>query len=482
MNLALDPARRPGRRTIASSDPLEPYVASASDPWDAAKAAHLARRTGFGATPEEVRRLVSLGLERAVAERLDFPEAEPELDLAIRAQGSVLGVDGMGGGADGLRAWWVFRMAYTRHPLRERLALLWHDHFACAESKVVRGALLCAQNELFRRLARASFGELLASVARDGAMLVFLDNRLNHRERPNENWSRELCELFTLGLDRYTQEDVREIARAFTGWSTPAAHLPQFLFRPEDHDPGDKRVFGVPLRGRSGEAGVEEGDEVLARILAREDCARFLAGKLCAWFVSSRPRPELQAALAGRLFASGYSIHECLRALFASRAFYDAENRFTLYKNPLELAVSAVRALAVQNAHLLSLERSAERMGMLLFEPPSVAGWPEGEDWIQPGHLIERCNFALALASLPHTRHPVAGSPALDLDLLAPSASRRAGELVDELCERILQRPLRAEQRQNLVRHIDRMPREPRRERVRAALHLLLSTPEFALA
>jgi uncharacterized protein (DUF1800 family) len=218
--------------------------------WNAQTAAHLARRAGFGATPEEIEQLATLGPEAAVASFVDLPAEDSELELEIRSVGGELGdiVEREGVSSyeivDRLRDWWLYRMVATRAPLRERLTLCWHDHFATQESKVKRAPLLLQQNRMLRSLAAGRFGELVHAVARDAAMLVFLDNRLNVRANPNENWARELLELFTLGIDRYSQRDVTELSRVFTGWSTPDVKSVDFIFVPAEHgaaEQGDGR-------------------------------------------------------------------------------------------------------------------------------------------------------------------------------------------------------------------------------------------------
>src|SRR5476649_1086071 len=201
---------------------LEPYQPTVEDPWDREKAAHLLRRAGFGGPAAEIERLVQLGFERAVDALVDFDAEDPDLERLIHATGGALGDidDPERPGQpliENVRLWWLFRMVHTRSPLREKLTLLWHDHFACQENEDLRATLVLQQNRLFRTHAAGSFRELLHAVARDPAMLMFLDNRTNDKEHPNENWARELMELFTLGIDRYTQKDVVAIARAFTG-------------------------------------------------------------------------------------------------------------------------------------------------------------------------------------------------------------------------------------------------------------------------
>lgn len=462
--------------------------------FDRAAAAHLARRAGFGALPEELDRLVEMGLEAAVASFVDFPAEEPALDAAQREHGTALDdleqtVSGAQDAVARLRVQWLWRMVATAHPLRERLALLWHDHFATAESKVIRVGLLREQYRTFQRLGAGSFRELLGAVARDPAMLVYLDNRVSKKKHPNENFARELFELFSLGIHNYTQRDVAEAARVFTGWTTKIRDEGPFVFDPAIHDANDKLVLGQSIPGRGGAAGEREGDELLDVVARREECARFVATKLGTWFVAHEPPAELVDELAASFTAHGTSIRETLRDLFRSERFYAEEHRFRLYKNPVDWAVSAARLVGLSNAHLLGLDGRLARMGMKLFEPPSVAGWETGRSWIQSSLLAQRYELALALASIAHSRRTVFGAAAADFDALAGGVEEDAGRLCDRLGERFLQRPLAEGARAVVVEHLELdAPLAPgaaasaRRERTRALVHLLLCSPEFALA
>jgi uncharacterized protein (DUF1800 family) len=485
-------------------DALRPFQASPADPWDERKAAHLARRAGFGATPAERAQLSALGMQAAVARFVDFPAVDQGLEERLRAVGPALDISDIPRGAYGeevssrVRRAWIFRMVHGAAPLQEKLALLWHDHFACQISKVVRVRLMRNQNELFRRAGAGSFRALVKAVARDPAMLVYLDNRVSVRANPNENWARELMELFTLGVDRYGQEDVRAVARAFTGWTTEAPDSDAFEFEPKTHDGADKTLFGETLRGRQDRAGLEEGDEALDRLLARPDCAPFIAAHLLAWFGDEAPAPEIVAALAQRLRATDWSIRETLRALFSSAWFYAEERRFARIRNPVELLIGNARLLEVQNAHLAGLEMHLGSLGMNLFEPPSVAGWDQGEVWIEPGSVAPRFNLALALSELPHAGRAITGRTSIDLDQLSEGREEDAPALVRALANRLLGRALAAEQEQTIVAYLEtetpllppgagggddaKRARDLRRARVRAALHLVLCAPQIVFA
>lgn len=461
--------------------------------WNPEAAAHLARRAGFGARPAELARLVQLDREAAIAQYLNFPRTNDGLEEEMYQVGGTLTDFGNGVGADTsqvvalARASWVYRMVRESDPLREKLTLFWHDHFACQRSKIIRLYQYMGQIETFRWHAIGSFRELLVAVAKDVGMLAYLDNRLSDARNPNENWSRELLELFTLGVDNgYEQQDVYELARIFTGWTTSDLNLSDFRFDPALHDSKDKVLFGEHLEGRSGEAGVEEGIEAIERILAKPECAEYIAGKLIAWFSNHEPAPEQIRDVARVFRKSDYSIHAALEVVFNSSWFFAPANRLNRFKNPIELVVSAARLLEIQNPHLAELENHARTLGMELFEPPSVAGWDHGSAWVNSASTVTRAQFALRMSSLPTSPLIVTGSAAIDLGALAGSSENDA-QLVSELSERLLQAqfPEHAVVEEYLAQF--EAPahwsiEQVRGEKVRATIHLILMSPRFAIA
>jgi uncharacterized protein (DUF1800 family) len=433
---------------------LEPWLPSVAEPWDRERAARLARRAGFGASPPEVEELAQLGLEAAVGRLLDFPDEDPVLERELALQGSPL-VEYPSEGGSGQpqvgdeRAWWIYRMARGAHPAQERLTLFWHHHFACQQSEELAAGLMLGQNRLFRRLGAGSFRELLGAVARDPAMLVFLDGRKNVCEKPNENWARELMELFTLGLDRYTQRDVVAVARIFSGWGLSEERSPRFEFHERSHDPGPRQVLGRAIAP----GGEEQGDALLDLLLDQPSCAGFLARKLLRWYLEDEPSTALCFAFGECLRAHDWSVREALRTLFLSRCFHALRDDRPLFKTPADFVISAVREYGIQNPHLLELPRTLRALGMDLFHPPSVAGWELGPSWIHAGSVLLRAQFADQIAALPNSSRALVGTAALDLDRIADELGIGAAA-----------------------------GREERHARTRAALRIRLAEPEFALA
>jgi len=403
----------------------------ASD-WTPQRARHLLDRAGFGGPPEEVARLAAMPPEGAVAWFIDFnaidnshlrpfehsgiydpsltpfPPTRPAATRLAEETGSAMGVDAKPAGprrlqpvADRfffwLRAsmletrrvanWWADRMVATNRPLEEKLALFWHGHFASSEEKVRDYRKMLGQVTLFKEHAVGNFGTLLSAVARDPGMLVYLDAGQNLKSRPNENFGRELMELFTMGVGNYTEQDLREAARAFTGWRDNDL---SFHIDDAQHDDGQKTVLG-----HTGPLG---GQEVLDIILAQPATATFIAGKLYRFLVRDELSSQFQGQLSDLLRANNYEIAPFLRTVFLSRDFYSPASVGTHIKGPVELVVSTYRRLGLAaTPGMPDFNSSSTDLGQALLNPPTVAGWSQGRAWITPGSLLARGNFARAV-------------------------------------------------------------------------------------
>ena len=376
--------------------------------------AHLMRRAGFGATREELDTYAANGYEATVESLLDPPDTDWLGDDMVRrfdleASGMI--------NAPGSSRNWVYRMITTNAPLLDKMALFWHGMFATGVPKVINGRVLYDQINTFRRHGMDSFDSILVRLAKDPAMIVWLDNQENHSHAINENWARELLELFSMGVGNYTEDDIKECARAFTGWTIgnteymmvrsqrdsdwPYGRIAyHFDYRPEDHDDGEKSFLG--------HRGNFNGDDIIDIICQQESTARFISRHLYHYFVADEPAvpawpytpprdPEAIDALVQTYFESGYDIRSVLRVLFNSDFFKSEDVRYKKVKGPAEYLVGVLRMTGefdMPRRDMIPRYRQTVWMGQELSNPPSVEGWHEGVEWIDTGTLIERINFA----------------------------------------------------------------------------------------
>lgn len=396
--------------------------------WNYDTAAHLLERAGFGGTPEQISVLALMQPAEAVrllvhfdpaAEGLPgfdhsgifepgldpFPPSRPATTQLARENGEALGVKVKAGGNRPLQPvvnkffywlrassletnrvayWWANRMVASEQPLQEKLALFWHGHFAVNEGKVRDYRKTLKQLELFHARGSGSFRDLMVAVAQDPAMLAFLDAGVNVKGAPNENFAREIMELFTMGVGNYTEQDIREAARAFTGWNFDGL---EFVVNTDQHDDGEKRFLG--------QIGNFDGVEVIDIIMEQPVTAEYIAGKLYRFFVRQSLSPDLQTELGNILREADYNVAALLETVFLSRDFYSPASVGTHIKSPVELAVSTYRKLGLDNAPgVPDFNNVTGVLGQRLLRPPTVAGWAEGQAWITPGLLLERGNFA----------------------------------------------------------------------------------------
>jgi len=356
---------------------------------DTRKLGHLLRRAGFGARPAEWTDYAKMGVAGAT-QRLLHPESIPDpLDETLQdIQGDYVDFDDIGS----LRKWWMYRMSHTPRPLEEKMTLFWHNHFATANYKVDHPRWMWGQNQTLRRHALGNFRTMLQAVSRDPAMLVWLDGVDNKKGRPNENYGRELLELFTMGVGSgYTERDVQEAARAFTGWRFDR-DTGQFHFDAGQHDDGPKTFLG--------QTGAFNGDDILDIVVKQPATAQFLCTKLFKFFVHETPAPADIAPLTRTYFASGYDVRAVVGAILTGPAFFSEAAFQGKIKSPTEYVVTALRTLdapfAVTNNNLLG---AAHAMGQELFNPPNVKGWPGGKTWMNTMTLITRVNFASTLTN-----------------------------------------------------------------------------------
>ena len=429
----------------ASPDGQDDLRPMADAQWSSAAAAHLLQRAGFGGRPDEIAALTALGPREAVRRLVrwqsvpedfvafdesdlhdpglePFPASRPAATDAAKRDGQAIGVATKPAGNRRLQPvtnkffywlrasrlethrlayWWAQRMLVTPRPLQEKMALFWHGHFATSEEKVRDYRKMLRQNTLFRERGNGSFRELLIGVAQDPAMLTYLDAGVNVKGAPNENFAREIMEMFTLGVGHYTELDIREAARAFTGWN---AQDLTFTIDPARHDDGIKRVLG--------REGPLDGVKVIDILLAQPAAAEFIAGKLYTYFVRQELSPALRAELGTRFRASRYDIAGLLETIFMSRDFYSEASVASRIRPPVELVVTTYRQAGLRQVPgVPDFNEVTESLGQKLFYPPTVAGWAQGRSWITPGLLIARSNFAYDLVYpdinfLPPDRYP----------------------------------------------------------------------------
>jgi len=376
---------------------LPSHAASAVLGTDGAR--HLLNRTGFAALPGEIDAYAGLTREQAVDRLLAGVRTEaatapppwtadafeslrrlrnmtPEERQAVQRERRQKALD--------LKAWWIEEMRTTPTPLTEKMTLFWHNHFVSAEQKVREPVLMYHQNQLLRRYAVGNFGTLLHEVARDPAMVIYLDSASNRKGQPNENFAREVMELFTLGEGRYTEQDIKEAARAFTGWSIDP-DSGQFVFRRFQHDDAVKTVLG--------RTGSLNGDDVLDILLAQPRTAEYVVEKLWREFVSPTPDAAEVARVARAFRDSRYDTRVALRALLTSDAFYAPGNRASLVKSPVELVVGTLRQFNITTGEMLPFAFTLAQLGQNLFAPPNVKGWPGGDAWINSTTLLARKQF-----------------------------------------------------------------------------------------
>jgi uncharacterized protein (DUF1800 family) len=383
---------------------LDPYTG----PFTQRQAGHLLRRAGFGGSSAEVEALSALGAQGAVDSLLhpqepdvafpDYPAAADLYDLKRRRYVAEM--------------WWLDRMLRTRHPLVEKMTLFWHGHFATSIVKVP-APLMVEQIDLFRRLGLGDFRSLLLAVSKNPAMLVWLDNRFNVKAHPNENYAREVMELFALGLGNYGEGDVHEAARAFTGWTLDKQQ--HFIFREALHDDLPKTFLG-----RSGNF---DGEDVIGIILEQPVHQRFLCRKLLEYFVYSDPEPELIESLAQIYALSGYDIAHTVGTIFRSNVFFSTRAYRSLPKSPLEFTIGLLRFMefgAVPEDTLGWLQR----MGQEPLAPPSVKGWDGGPVWINTATLLTRFNYVTRIVKAAPVRSMAMSAtfPALTPDRIVQQA------------------------------------------------------------
>ncbi len=438
------------------------------------KVAHLLRRATLGPTMEEVAQASELGLQATLDQllsQLDRPLTKDE--EAAQAIGNVFLKD-----HQSLRAGWMLRMLRSPNLMREKLTLFWHNHFATAIAKVKTPSLMADQIDTLRELSLGNFREMLLAMARDPAMQLWLDNNVNVAGHPNENFGRELMELFTLGIGHYTETDVQEVARAFTGWNLDKPGR-RFVFFPDQHDAGPKTVLG--------KTGNLDGGDILDLLAANPDTPQFICKKLWRFFVHQNPTDADVSPMVDAYMKSGHQIAPTLKAMFLSPGFFAPQAVGTQIKNPIEYVVGVVRSLNADITDLKGFADAASAMGMDLYNPPDVSGWKGGEEWISTFTLLERIRFVRGLVAKGRNGM-VAG---LDVNkIISENFISTNAELVDHFLIRFMHRIPQGNLRPTVLSFLNagtrtpsiiRLPQGEREEKVRGLIRLILVSPEYQL-
>jgi len=450
-----------------------PYEPSDANPWDRRKVGHLYRRAGFGATVAEL----DAGVKDGHAKTLDrILNGGPESEDFTETSAFMASERSMPSGApqERLSAWWLDRMLKSAHPLREKLTLFWHNHFATSNAKVKNARFMLDQYHLMQKHALGSFRELLVSMGTDSAMLVWLDTTTSTKAAPNENYARELMELFSLGIGNYTERDIREAAKAFTGYGISYG---KGALNYRQHDNSEKTVFG--------KSGKFKGDDIAKLCLEQEACPRFIVRKLYRFLISEAhdAPPDLVNPLAEEYRKSGFDTGKLVSVMLRSNLFFAKETYRSKIKSPVEFATGIVRGLE-GTAGALPLAEALEGLGQVLFAPPSVKGWDGGQAWLNAQTLLGRNNLALALTSTEDTRFGSRCDPAVAL-------AKHNGEIVDFLLGVFLQGDVQPAACDKLLDYLKaaksvKYPAywsvgDVSNHRVRAVAHLVLTLPEFQL-
>jgi uncharacterized protein (DUF1800 family) len=403
------------------------------------EAAHLLRRAGFGGTPEEIDDLSSRGREGAVDHLIDFGQIDNSaMDSLLAASFDFSNPgDNTKFNNGEIRRWWFTRQVATKRQLEEKMTLFWHNHFATSSSKV-QDVFMYNQNLLLRQLSLDRFDNLLLKVSQDAAMLIWLDNITNVLGKPNENFGRELQELFTMGINdvvtgdqNYTEQDVKEVARAFTGWDYVKRAPFAFQLKTAQHDNGAKTIYGQQANF--------SGEDVVSIISARPAAARFLTWKLFNFFVYPVSNSAADKATIDKFskvyLNNNHSIKELVRAIFTSDEFFSDRAFFSLVKQPVELVVGAVRMLggtynpgstiSIPARTSNTLSTSARNMGEDLFAPPDVSGWDLNLGWVNTASMLERFNFANVFVTNRNTTVPGVFVTSEQLKSLTKASSKK---------------------------------------------------------
>jgi len=485
--------------------------------WNEATAAHLLNRAGFGGRPAEIEAVRRKGLAAAVR---DFVEVKDDTANAtppswahprdIRAQRmEIKAAKDRGENFQGkarqvrmmegeeildLRRWWLDRMLNGPAPLLEKMTLFWHGHFATSIQKVRDAYWMWLQNDTLRRNAFGNFGALVKKISRDPAMMIYLDLQQSKQPHPNENWARELMELFTVGIGNYTEQDIRESARAFTSYRVDMT-TQQFRFAPFQQDRGPKTFMG--------KTGNLNGDDIIDILVSKPACAQFIGRKLWRFFVEDDPSTEIVNAIGERIRAHNFEMRPMLREIFSSAEFYSNRAMGGQIKSPVQYIVQTSKLLDAPPPAPIAAQNAMRQMGQILFAPPNVKGWDGGKTWISTSTLLFRYNFAnylingdailppnlqqrrqgadVGFARAAQLAEQVRRDP-IDIGKLVPADVRaRPRDVVDLLVKRFFQARPAEKEIDTFAKFLESRGPNTSDATLRELVHLMMSTPQFQL-
>ena len=449
--------------------------------WTLEAAAHLLNRAAFGGSPDEIQAFHAKGHREAVKSLLESGEEEDLFPApGIKPMKKVRGLKDASMSPEErfalqkainarakeevheARMWWIHRMAETPFPAREKCVLFWHGHWATSIQKVKDPFLILQQNQTLRACAFGPFDRFAKEISKDPAMIRYLDLNSNKDGNPNENFARELMELFTLGEGHYTESDVQEIARAFTGYRINP-ETGSFLFSRKNHDPGTKNILG--------RTGAFDGDATIDLIVSNPQCAGFITSKIWNFYAGEYPSPSWNRILASQFRASGLRTGDFLETIFSCREFYSAKYRSRQIKGPVQWLVQTCKILERPLPDAKWINSTLQQLGQVPFAPPNVKGWDGGRAWISSSTLLLRYNMAGSLV-----RGGEAVAP--DIEKILP-VGMPPEQTCDLLAGRLFQAPMSPALHARTVDFLKASDGSPASRR--DLLHLLLSTPEFQL-
>lgn len=455
----------------------EPYSPSENNPWNLRKVGHVYRRAAFGATWDNLQEGLKLGpqklLDKLLTEQATGNGYNQETDEFLAAAARKFNEGNQAS------SWWLYRMMNTGFPLREKIALFWHNHFATSNNKVQNVPAMVSQYELIRQHALGNFADLLQGISKDPAMMIWLDTVESKKGQPNENYARELMELFSLGIGNYTEMDIREAARAFTGWSLEGN---RFVFKPKEHDDSPKTVLG--------RTGKWKGEDIVKICLEQPACPRFIVRKLYRFLISETESPsqELIEPLA-QSFAKDWNFGKVVETMLRSNLFFSPVAYRTRIKPPVDFVTGAAKALEGRlgaAGSSVNLQAATEALGQHLFHPPSVKGWDGGETWLNAQTLLYRQNFALDLCRRPAEYR----QPAAAFALASRYRKLDSVEMVNFFLDLFLQGDIPEEARGRITDYAKNSHQkgiysnetERNTQKAIGVAHLIMSLPEYQLS